>query len=322
MKNLRAGCLFLLGSLTAVGESAQKPERLPVGGQAVIEGVLMRGRGQWALAVRKEDGTLFEKVWPNVPWAAAGIWKLPILRGLATMAEMLTIGYKALALSAEVALGEDGQVSAKEMALTVGIALSLVMALFVAFPVWLTDRLCGQDWGNAWEGRILEGLIRAAVFIAYIAVIGLWKDMRRVFEYHGAEHKVINAYEAGLPMGTFRFLRSSSRFHLRCGTSFLLVIVAVSIVVFALAGNGSLFWRVGCRILLFPLVIGVAYEIIRGASSIPRAGKWLLFPTLWIQYLTTREPGEEQLAVARKALELALGNEAGKGSAPLGLMEG
>ncbi len=322
MRNLSVVLHFLQDCLTAFGASAEKRERLPVGGQAVIEGVLMRGRERWAVAVRQEDGALFEKVWPNIPWAASGIWKFPIFRGLATMAEMLTVGYKALALSAEVALGEDGRVSPWEMALTVGIALSLVVALFIALPVWLTDRLYGENWGSAWEGRILEGLVRAAVFVAYIAVIGLWKDMQRVFEYHGAEHKVINAYESGLPLDSMSAVRSSSRFHLRCGTSFLLVLVAVSIVVFALAGNGPIAWRIGSRLLLFPLVIGLAYEIIRGASNFPKAGKWILLPTLWIQYLTTREPEEGQMAVARKALELALGGDERQGAAPIELVEG
>ena len=297
--------------------SVQEPAKLPVGGQAVIEGVLMRGRERWALAVREESGNLFEKVWPNVPWASAGIWRFPVFRGLATMAEMMTVGFKALSLSAEVALGEEEQVSWWEMALTVGIALFLVAGLFVAFPVWLTDRLYGPGWGSSWGGRTLEGLIRAAVFVAYIGFIGLWKDMRRVFEYHGAEHKTINAYEAGLPMDDLESLRKSSRFHTRCGTSFLLVVVGVSIIVFTLAGDGGIWWRVGSRILLLPLVIGIAYEIIRVASRFPRAGKWIMSPTLWLQYLTTREPDESQLIVARKALELALDEQKEKEPAPV-----
>jgi uncharacterized protein YqhQ len=308
LRNIRIFLSFILGILSALEESAQLPEKLPVGGQAVIEGVLMRGRKRWALAVREENGNLFERVWPNIPWTSSGAWKLPVFRGLATMAEMMTIGFKALSLSAEVALGEEEQVSGWEMALTVGVALFFVIGLFVAFPVWLTDRLYGQDWGHSWGGRILEGLIRAAVFVSYIAIIGLWKDMRRVFEYHGAEHKTINAYESGLPLELMDSLRNSSRFHMRCGTSFLLVVVGVSILVFALAGTGPIAWRIGSRVLLLPPVIGISYEIIRGASRFPKAGKWIMFPTLWLQYLTTREPDEGQLGVALKALELALEN--------------
>jgi uncharacterized protein YqhQ len=315
LRKIRIFLSFIYGAFSALEESAQKPEKLPVGGQAVIEGVLMRGRERWALAVREENGSLFEKVWPNVSWASSGIWKLPVFRGLATMAEMMTVGFRALSLSAEVALGEEQQVSWWEMALTVGIALLLVVALFVGFPVWLTDRLYGRDWGSTWGGRTLEGVIRAAVFVSYIGVIGLWKDMRRVFEYHGAEHKAINAYEAGLPLERMNSLRNSSRFHMRCGTSFLLVVVGVSIVVFALAGEGSIAWRIGSRVLLLPPVIGISYEIIRGASRFPRAGKWIMFPTLWLQYLTTREPDEGQLAVALKALELALEGSVEKGTA-------
>jgi uncharacterized protein YqhQ len=306
LRGIRFRLLRLLQLTAAFATSAHEPAKLPVGGQAVIEGVLMRGRDRWALAVREETGRLFEKVWPNVPWASVGIWRFPVFRGLATMAEMMTVGFKALSLSAEVALGEEEQVSWWEMALTVGIALFLVAALFVAFPVWLTDRLYGLDWGSTWGGRTLEGVIRAAVFVSYIGFIGLWKDMRRVFEYHGAEHKTINAYEAGLPMDDLESLMKSSRFHTRCGTSFLLVVVGVSIVVFALAGEGGLWWRIGSRVLLLPLVIGIAYEIIRASSRFPRAGRWVMCPTLWLQYLTTREPDESQLRVALKALELAL----------------
>jgi len=314
---LRRALLFAF----AFAASAQEPAKLPVGGQAVIEGVLMRGREKWGLAVREETGRLFEKVWANVPWASAGIWRFPVFRGLATMAEMMTVGFKALSLSAEVALGEEEQVSWWEMALTVAIALFLVAGLFVAFPVWLTDLLYGRNWGSTWGGRTLEGVIRAAVFVSYIGFIGLWKDMRRVFEYHGAEHKTINAYEAGVPMEDLVSVSKSSRFHTRCGTSFLLVVVGVSIVVFALAGDGSIWWRIGSRVLLLPMVIGIAYEIIRAASRFPRAGKWIMCPTLWLQYLTTREPDESQLRVALKALELALDENKEMEPAPIA-MEG
>ena len=301
---------------TLVATFLASPERLPVGGQAVIEGVLMRGKDRWALAVREETGGLFEKVWPNQPWASAGIWRLPLFRGLATMAEMLSVGFKALSLSAEMALGEEEKVSPWEMALTVCIALALVAGLFVAFPVWVTDHLYGSDWGSTWGGRSLEGLARAAVFVAYVAFIGLWKDMRRVFEYHGAEHKTINAYEAGFDTKDLEAVKRCSRFHTRCGTSFLLVVVGVSIVVFALAGNGTILWRVGSRILLLPLVIGISYEIIRTASRFPVVGKWVMSPALWLQYLTTREPDEKQIQVAQTALGLALAEPVENESAP------
>ncbi len=306
MRKIRLCLLRSFLGFSNLATGIEEPARLPVGGQAVIEGVLMRGQKRWGLAVREEAGGLFEKVWPNKPWSSVGIWKYPVLRGVATMGEMMAVGFKALSLSAEVALGEEEKVSWWELALTVSIALVLVAGLFVAFPVWLTDRLYGQNWGSTWGGRTLEGFFRAVVFVSYIGFIGLWKDMKRVFEYHGAEHKTINAYEAGLPLDDPESLKKSSRFHTRCGTSFLLVVVGVSIVVFALAGSGSLWWRAGSRILLLPLVIGIAYEIIRGASRFPRAGKWVMCPTLWLQYLTTREPDESQLQVALKALELAL----------------
>jgi len=158
-------------------------------------------------------------------------------------------------------------------------------------------------WGN-----IMEGLARAGVFVAYIAIIGLWKDIARVFAYHGAEHKTINAWESGAPLEKEQVSRFS-RIHSRCGTSFLLVVVAVSVLVFAAAGRGALLWRVVSRLLLLPVVIGVSYEVIRWCSRRGSLGKILMAPALWLQYLTTREPDLGQIEVALAALDLALEGE-------------
>lgn len=284
---------------------------IPVGGQAVIEGVLMRGPTSWALAVRAPEGGIWSRKWDARPWNSSFPWNLPVIRGLATMGEMLVTGFKAISLSAQVALGEEEKIGPLELVVTFAVAILGVVGLFIILPVWLADlgvRYLGvtQFWGH-----ILEGLTRAAVFVAYIAVIGLWKDIARVFAYHGAEHKTINAWESEARMDK-ETVSGYSRIHARCGTSFLLVVVAVSVVVFAVAGHGTIIWRIGSRLVLLPFVIGISYEIIRWCSRNRRIGRALMAPALWLQYLTTREPDPGQIEVAISALDLALEGEAGK----------
>lgn len=284
---------------------------IPVGGQAVIEGVLMRGPASWALAVRSPEGGIWKKKWDARPWNSSPPWNLPVFRGLATMGEMLVTGFRAISLSAQVALGEEEKIGPLELAATFAVAIAGVVGLFIILPVWLSDlgvKFLGvtQFWAH-----ILEGLTRAAVFVAYIAVIGLWKDIARVFAYHGAEHKTINAWESEAMLDK-ETVSGYSRIHARCGTSFLLVVVAVSVVVFAAAGHGTIAWRIASRLVLLPFVIGVSYEIIRWCSKNRVIGRALMAPALWLQYLTTREPDLEQIEVAISALDLAIGDEAEK----------
>ena len=281
---------------------------IPVGGQAVIEGVLMRGPGSWALAVRSPGGDIWKRRWETLPWNSSSPWNLPVLRGLAMMVEMLVTGFRAISLSAQVALGEEEKIGPLELVVTFAVAILGVIGLFILLPVWISDlgiRYLGMSrfWGN-----IMEGVARAAVFVAYIALIGLWKDIARVFAYHGAEHKTINAWESGATLDKEQVSRFS-RIHSRCGTSFLLVVVAVSVLVFAAAGHGSIAWRVASRLLLLPVVIGVSYEMIRWCSRKGALGRILMAPALWLQYLTTREPDLEQIEVALAALALALEGE-------------
>jgi len=288
-------------------DSPLSAREIPVGGQAVIEGVLMRGPGRWALAVRPPEGDIWTKWWEARPWNSSLPWSLPVLRGVATMGEMLVTGFKAISLSAQVALGEDEKIGPLELVATFAVAILGVVGLFIILPVWISDLgirflNVGPLWAN-----LVEGLARAAVFIAYIAVIGLWKDISRVFEYHGAEHKTINAWEAGAELDPSTVLRFS-RIHARCGTSFLLVVIAVSVIVFAAAGHGSIIWRILSRVVLLPLVIGISYEIIRWCSKNSAVGRILMAPALWLQYLTTREPDLDQTEVAISALTLALQN--------------
>ena len=299
--------LFLL-----LAEGAED-RRIPVGGQAVIEGVLMKGPAQWGLSVRKPDGMIETETWSNRPWTSAMPWKLPVIRGVVTMIEMMTVGFRALDRSAQIAVGEEEKITAKEMFITAAVAILAVVGLFIALPLWLSD-LAVRAWGIGPLGKnILEGCARGIVFIAYVAGIGMWSEIRRVFSYHGAEHKTINAYEAGAEM-TVAGIRNYSRIHPRCGTSFLLIVVAVSIVVFSLAGHGSILWRIGSRIVLLPLVMGISYEIIKGASCAGALGRGLMAPAMSFQYITTREPDESQIEVALASLEAALGKKLGPAS--------
>jgi len=279
---------------------------VPVGGQAVLEGVLMRGPKRWGLAVRTPTGDIWTKSWIGRSWADKGFWKLPILRGLAVMAEMLCTGTKALSLSAEIALPNEESIGKGGFVASVAIAIIAVIVFFVALPLLMSDWLVGFWSLGEGVGQVLEGIIRGAIFVGYVAAIGLWKDIRRVFAYHGAEHKTINAYESGEELVPAR-VSAYSRIHPRCGTSFLLVVVIVSIIVFSAVPTRGLFMRIGSRVLLLPLVIGISYEIIKWCGKAGRVGRLFMLPTLWLQYLTTREPDMEQLAVAIRALEVALG---------------
>jgi len=281
------------------------PGKLPVGGQAVIEGVLMKGPVKWGLAVRKPEGDIFTETWPLKKWTSARPWNLPVVRGLAVMADMLSTGIRALNRSAQISLGDDESITFWEMSLSIAVAIVAVVGLFILLPVWVADLFQGLIDLSFAGKNVLEGVARASVFIMYLYVISLWKDIRRVFQYHGAEHKTINAYEndSSLDPGS---VSKYSRIHTRCGTSFLLIVIAVSIIVFSLAGPGSIMYRVVLRVVLLPVVIGISYEIIKAASSAGKMGECILMPALSLQYLTTREPDLFQIEVAVVSLKTAL----------------
>ncbi len=286
-------------------QSCSKPRRIPVGGQAVIEGVLMKGPDHWGLVVRRPDGDLWCKAWLGADWLKKGAWKWPVVRGFASMVEMMRIGMRALSISAEQALGEEDDFSFWHMALAIFFALLLVVGLFIALPVWVSDHVTAY-LGLTYAGKnVVEGVMRAAVFVGYVSVISLWKDIQRVFCYHGAEHKTINAYENEIPLTPER-VAACSRIHRRCGTSFLLVVVVVSIFVFSFFGDGPIWQRALARVVLLPLVVGLSYEVIKGASQSDTWGKYLIMPALSLQYITTREPDASMLEVAIRSLEVAL----------------
>lgn len=302
----RLNVLLMLALNLFILEAETQLKKIPVGGQAVIEGVLMKGKNLWGLAVRRPSGDIFHENWPNSSRTEKLPWKLPFIRGVVIMCEMMATGFKALSRSAEVALEETQEkLTFKDIFISVLIAIIAVGGLFIALPLWLAGKIAaGPLYIN-----ITEGILRAIIFIGYVAVIGLWSDIKQVFRYHGAEHKTINAFEREMKM-TPENIMKCSRIHPRCGTSFLLIAVTVSIIVFSpvktfIAGE-SFILQVLVRIILIPVVIGISYEIIRLASNSGKIGFCIIAPFLSLQYLTTREPDINQAEVALISLDTAL----------------
>ena len=280
--------------------------KLSVGGQAVIEGVMMRGPKDVATAVRDPNGRIQVETHPVSSIADRyPIFKKPMLRGTVSLVESLVLGLRSLSYSAKMAGDEDDQLTDKEMAGTIIFALVLASILFIAIPTgaakffhFITDDPVFLN--------LMEGFLRLAIFLAYIGGISRMKDIRRVFQYHGAEHKTIHCYEAGLPL-TVENVQRFSRLHPRCGTNFLLIVMLVSIFVYAFLGWPSLIERIVSRILLLPVVAGISYELIRfaGRTTNPVALK-LIKPGLWLQYLTTRPPQDDMVEVAIESLKAVL----------------
>jgi uncharacterized protein YqhQ len=287
----------------------------PIGGQAVLEGVMMRGVSTWAVAVRNPEGQVELTSEPLVPWAKRHrLWRVPVIRGVVALGESLKIGFRALAISANAQMEEDEDGQKEEIegwlwGLTIAFSMVLAVGLFFVVPVGLTS-LFKDQLGNAFFFWLVEGVLRTAIFIAYIVAISLLPDMRRVFEYHGAEHKTISCYEAEDELVPSR-AKLYSRLHPRCGTSFLLIVMVLAIFVFAPIGLPAWYWLLASRILGIPLIAGLSYEVIKWAGK-NRRKRWVrtvMWPGLMLQNLTTREPDEEQLAVAITALEKVLAEE-------------
>ena len=274
-----------------------------VGGQAVIEGVMMRGPGITATAVREPAGTIVVQKEPTKSIADTyPILKKPFLRGCVALYESLVIGMKALSFSAKAAGDEEEEMSNSEIAITMVISTVFAIAVFLALPTFIVKFIPGvQD--NHVVLNLIEGVIRLVLFLLYIWGIGLTKDIQRVFQYHGAEHKTIHTYELDLPL-TVENVRQQSRLHARCGTNFLLIVMVVSIFVFAFLGWPNLLERILSRVLLMPVVAGIAYEVIRLAGRSEHSFvKAIIKPGLVLQYMTTREPEDDQIEVAIRALE-------------------
>src|SRR5215210_3829819 len=289
----------------------------PIGGQAVLEGVMMRGPSNWALAVRKPDGEIAQLNHEiHSVMVRHRFFRLPVIRGVVALGESLTIGFRALAISANYAAQEEGdegevqtELSRGSLIFAFAIAIGFALMLFKVTPALITNWLPIETTG--WF-VIVEGVIRVTIFVAYLLVISLLPDLRRVFQYHAAEHKVINAYEAGEELVPERVQRFSL-IHPRCGTAFLLWVMVIAIFVFAFLGRPSWLWLIASRILLLPVIAGLAYELIRfaGKHSGNRVLMMLLAPGLWLQRLTTREPSLDQLEVSISALKEVLRLEQG-----------
>jgi len=309
----------------------EAPRDLPVGGQAVLEGVMMRGISTWAVAVRMptpeqlEAGELdpqegakgeIEVVTePLVSYARTHRWaRLPVLRGVVALFESLKIGFKALGISANAQLppdeqGDDQEIGGAAWAGTIAFAMLFAIGLFFLLPAFATN-LFKDDIPNSLTFVVIEKLLRISIFLGYIWLISRMKDLQRVFQYHGAEHKTISCYEGGLdltPENAQRF----SRLHPRCGTSFLLIVMIVAIFVFAPLGKLDWQWLLVSRVVGIPIVAGLAFEVIKwfGRNRTKRWARILMWPGLQLQRLTTREPELAQLAVAIAALEAVLALE-------------
>jgi uncharacterized protein YqhQ len=317
------------GQLTAARDA-------PLGGQAVLEGVMMRGVSNWAVAVRKpteeqlaegerspEEAALGEIEVTTYPLDSAmrrhKVLRLPIIRGVVALGGSMVIGFKALEISANAQLppeenAEGEEADAQEIpkavwAGTVVLALALAIVLFFLIPVGLTS-LIKHQLNSSLLFWLVEGLLRTSLFLGYMTLLSRLRDLRRVFEYHGAEHKTISCFEAGLPLTPVNAQRFS-RLHPRCGTSFLLVVMIVAIFVFAPIGLPAWYWLVATRILGVPVIAGISFELIKFAGK-NRSRGWvraIMWPGLKLQLLTTREPDLDQLAVAIASLEAVLALE-------------
>jgi uncharacterized protein YqhQ len=284
----------------------------PIGGQAVLEGVMMRGPSAWSVAVRKPDGDIAEVNRPIASVLLRHRWlRIPIVRGVIALGESLAIGFRALAISANYAAqqeGDDGEVQTElsrgQLLFAFGIAIGFALLLFKVSPALITNWLPIESTGAF---VVVEGLVRVTIFIAYLLLISLLPDLKRVFQYHAAEHKAINAYEAGAELEP-EIVSRYSLLHVRCGTAFLLYVMVIAIFVFAFFGRPTWYWLIATRILLLPVIAGIAYEVIRFAGKHQQnaALRALLAPGLWLQRLTTREPTLDQIEVSIRALREVL----------------
>lgn len=276
---------------------------------------MMRGASNWAVAVRKPDGDIVEVHQPiKSPMARHWIFRLPVIRGVVALGESLAIGFRALAISANYAAaadakeGEEGEEVSTELTraqliFAFAIAIGFAVLLFKVSPALITD------WIGIQAGWfvIVEGGIRVTIFVLYLSLISLFPDLRRVFQYHAAEHKAINAYEAGEELKP-EIVQRYSLIHPRCGTAFLLWVMVIAIFVFAFFGRPHWYWLIATRILLLPVIAGIAYELIRfaGKHQDNRVLMSLLAPGMWLQRLTTREPSLDQIEVSIRALKEVL----------------
>ena len=283
-------------------------ERHYYGGQAVIDGVMMRGQKTLVTAVRHPKGDIVTDTQALAPLYSGRARRMPFVRGIIVMIESLVLGIKSLMFSANISLEEEEErVSGGMIWLILILALGLVVGLFFILPLLLTKLLHIQ---SSLLFNLVDGFIRIVFFIIYLRLMGLMKDLKRVFAYHGAEHKTVNAYEAGVPL-QIDAVRRYSTAHVRCGTSFLFAVVIISVLVFALAGVHTTWLMILSRIVLVPVIAGISYELIyfAGRHTDNIIARIVSRPGLWLQSLTTREPDDSQIEVAIAALKKVIESE-------------
>lgn len=282
-----------------------------VGGQALIEGVMMRTPSRMALAVRKKNGDIALEIRNTKPLSKRNrFFSLPIVRGIVNFVDALIVGWQALSYSASVVFEEEEEkLSTFDMSIAILFALGLFVALFIVLPSFLAS-FVDRFISSTFFYNLVEGCIRVGIFLLYLTVISNMKDIRRVFEYHGAEHKAIFTLENGEKLEPENAQKFTT-FHPRCGTNWLIVVMIVSIFIFSILGRPGLVERIVTRIIIVPLVAGLAYEIIKFLSRYRDNAivYWLSLPGLWLQRITTREPDRSQLEVAFSALIGSLGEE-------------
>jgi uncharacterized protein YqhQ len=282
------------------------------GGQALIEGVLMRGSHVAAIAMRSPDQQIVVQTEKLGAIYRSKIARIPFLRGLVLLWDALGLGMRALTTSANMQTGEDEKLEGPSLYLTIGLSLTIGVVFFFLAPAWIGQLLERYLQWSAWWSNLAEGLIRLGLVVGYIWAVGKMPDIARVFAYHGAEHKTINAFEAGIEL-TPENVAPSSMEHPRCGTSFLLTLVVFSVLLFSLLGPLPMAWRLLSRVLLLPVLAGVAYEYIRWTSvHMNRAWvRWIVKPNMALQRLTTRQPTLEMLEVAIAAFNSMQAEEKG-----------
>jgi uncharacterized protein YqhQ len=270
------------------------------GGQAVIEGVMMRGKDHWAVAVRRPNGEIhleshrIDSIVRRVPLLGK-----PFLRGIIVLGQSMAIGMRALQVGARESSEDEEQLTSRQMGVSLAIAIVLFVGIFILAPTvlfsWFQDRV---DTDGVLT-NVLEGLFRVAIFVGYLFAIGRTKEIHRVFEYHGAEHKTIAAYEHDEPLEPDRVDRYST-VHVRCGTNFLIIVMIITVFVFTLFGTPGLAWRIGSRLIAIPLIAGISYEALRLGARYPRSAlmRVLMAPGKWLQRITTQPPDRGQIEVA------------------------
>ena len=281
------------------------------GGQAVVEGVMMRGARHWAVAVRRPAGDVhveshhIESVADRHP-----ILRKPGLRGVIVLGQSLAIGVRALMIAANQSVEDEEQLTKRQVGVSLAIAMIFFIAIFILGPT-LAFAWVERRFGGGVLTLVLEGLFRVALFVGYLWVIGRTKDIHRVFEYHGAEHKTIAAFEHGDDLEATDLIDRYPKEHVRCGTNFLIIVMIITIFVFTLFGTPGIWWRLGSRVVAIPIIAGIAYEALRLGARFPDSlvMRGLMAPGIWLQKITTQEPDDSQIEVAVASFKEVLRRE-------------